>query len=126
MSTKLTNPVLEINNLPTFIVPNSLSYKDGFGEQTVSTQVAGNTIQTVYSDNAESKIGFLKFSLHPTPQNVELVRGWKVNKDRNAATISGAGGFSRSFNNLAVTNDVEVNLGSDATIDVEMMGDPAI
>lgn len=126
MPKRLANPTLVMNNLATMVVPNSVKYREGTGEQTVTTQAAGNTIQTVFADNAETKMSFLGFSLTNTPENIALVRGWKNLTNANAATLSGEGGFSRAFNNMAVTNDYDVNLGSDTTIDIEMMGDPAV
>jgi hypothetical protein len=126
MPKRLANPTLIVNNLATMVVPNSIKYREGTGEQTVTTQAAGNTIQTVFADNAETKMSFLGFSLTNTPENIALVRGWKNLTNANAATLSGEGGFSRAFNNMAVTNDYDVNLGSDTTIDIEMMGDPAV
>lgn len=126
MAKNLANPTLVVNNQAVFVIPNSISFRDGTGEQTVSVQAAGNTVQTVYSKNLESNMSFLKFSLSNTPENIELANTWKSLENANAATLTGNGGFSRSFNNLAVTNDVEFNLGADVTIDIEMMGDPAI
>jgi hypothetical protein len=126
MPKRLANPTLTVNNLATMVVPNSIKYREGTGEQTVTTQAAGNTIQTVFADNAETKMSFLGFSLTNTPENIATVRAWKNLTNANAATLSGEGGFSRAFNNMAVTNDYDVNLGSDTTIDIEMMGDPAV
>lgn len=126
MAKNLANPTLVINNLAVFVVPNSISFREGTGEQTVSVQAAGNTTQSVFSKNLETNMSFLKFSLRNTPENIELVSEWKNLENANAATLTGEGGFSRAFNNVAVTNDVDVNLGADVTIDIEMMGDPAI
>jgi hypothetical protein len=125
-STKLTNPVLIVNNVPFFIVSNSLAFRDGQGEQAITTQVAGNIVESVFSDDAETKKSFLKFQANPTVQNIETIRGWKANKNNNAAELTGEGGFTRSFNFMAVTNDPDINTGRDGVIDIEMEGDPAI
>ena len=67
----------------------------------------------------------VKFSLHNTAENIDLARTWKVNANNNAITITG-NGLNRAVNNAAVTNDYEVNLGSDTTIDIEFKGDAAV
>jgi hypothetical protein len=123
---RLANATLVVNNLATLVIPNSIKFEDGTGEQSMTTQAAGNTVQTVYADDAETKMSLLSFSLSNTPENIELAKGWKTLKNANAATLSGAGGFTRAFNNMAVTNKVEFNLGADTNIDIVMMGDPAV
>ena len=126
MSEALANPTLVINNVAIPIVPNSLKFKGGQGEQTMLAQSSGGgATQSVYSEDTESKISFIGFSLRNTPANIELQRNWKNLKNANAATITGAGGFSRAFNNMAHTNDPDINLGADTPIDIEFMGDPA-
>lgn len=127
MSEALANPTLIINNVAVPVVPNSVKYKEGKGEQTMTAQSAGGgSVQTVFAQNVEGNLSFLGFSIKNTPENIEAARGWKNLKNANAATITGDGGFSRAFNNMALTNDYEVNLGADTTIDIEFMGDPAI
>lgn len=127
MSEALANPTLVINNIVRPVVPNSVTYDEGLGEQSVTAQSAGgNSVQSVYAQNVETNLSTLKFSLKNTPENIEAAREWKVLKNANAATLTGDGGFSRAFNNMAVTNNYEVNLGADTTIDIEMMGDPAV
>lgn len=127
MPNALADATLVINNITVPVVPNSIKYKEGGGEQTMRAQSAGGgSVQSVYSKNIESNLSFLGFSIYNTPENIELARGWKNLENANAATLSGAGGFRRAFNGMALTNDYEVNLGADTTIDIEMMGDPII
>ena len=66
------------------------------------------------------------FSVRNTPTNIELQSDWKDLKNATAIEITGDGGFSRSFNNMAHTNDPEINLGADTPFDIEFKGDPAV
>lgn len=119
-------PALEINNEVVAIVPNSLVFTEGFGEQTVLTQSAGGgIIETVYSDNAELKISMVKFELHTTQQNIDLVRSWKVNLNNNAISITDSG-LERTFTNMALTSNYEVQTGSEGKIAIEFKGDPSV
>lgn len=127
MPKRLADATLIINNVAVFVVPNSISFDEGLGEQSVDPQSAGGgVVQGVYSDNVEGKKSSLKFSVFNTPEAIELAKDWKLLQNANAATLSAPGGFSRAFNNMAVTNNYEVNLGADTNIDIEMMGDPAV
>lgn len=122
----LVNPTVKVNNIAVGIVPNSVKYNEGLGEQVVRTQVSGSTVETVYSDNAETKISKVGFQVYNEPEIIEQIRVWKTSENNNLIVLQDDDGFSRTFQNQALTGDYEVNLGSDATIEIEFMGDPAV
>ena len=123
----IANPTIVINNVAIPIVPNSLKFKSGKGEQDVFAQSAGgSSTQAVFSENVETNISMVAFSIRNTPGNIELQSDWKDLKNANAIEITGDGGFSRSFNNMAQTSDPDINLGADTPIDIEFKGDPAV
>ena len=123
---KLSNPTVVVNNGSVAVVPNSVSYTEGFGEQEIKVQSAGGgSVQTVLSTNVETNCSMVKFSLHNTAENIDLIRTWKTNLNNNVISITGEG-LTRSFANAALINDYEVALGSDSTIDVEFKGDAAV
>ena len=127
----ISTPSLVINNQTVYIVPNSLSYTEGFGEQMVKTQSAGGgAIQTVYMDNAESKFSTLKFSLYSTAENLAAARTWKANGNSNAISVTGQSDqgtyLTRSFQYAALTNNYEANLGADKTIELEFASNSAV
>lgn len=123
----ISTPAVAINNIAVSIVPNSFTYTEGFGEQNMRAQSAGgNSVQVVYSDNAESKPSSIKFSLFPTPENITLARQIKTRRNSNVITAIFGDSFSRTFKNAALTNNYEVPLGADTTLDLEFMSDPAV
>jgi hypothetical protein len=125
--TAITTPTMVINNIAVAYIPNSLSYKDGLGEQTVKTQSAGGgQVETVYFDDAESKMGSVKFQIFPTGEGIEAAKDWKTLLNTNAIILTSPNGFTRAFQNMAMINDPDNNLSSDGSIDIEFMGDPAI
>jgi hypothetical protein len=127
MPSALANATLVWNNVAVAVVPNSITYREGTGEQTMRAQSAGGgSVQAVYSKNVEGNLSYLKFALYNTPENIELAADNKALDNANALSLTGDGGFSRTFNNMAITNDYEVNLGADTVIDIELMGDPAV
>lgn len=124
--TKLSNPTVVINNNAVPIIPNTFSFTEGFGEQELKVQSSGGgSVQTVLSNNVETNMSMVKFSIHNTAELIDLARSWKVNANKNAITVTGEG-LTRAFNNAAVTNDYEVNLGADTTIDIEFKSDAAV
>jgi len=126
MANALSNPTIVVNNLATPIVPNSFTFTEGLGEQTIRTQSAGGgSVQTVFSNNVETNKSMVKFSLYNTADNIDLIKLWKQNGDANAISVTGEG-LNRSFSGAALISNYEVNLGSDTTIDVEFEGQPAI
>jgi len=126
MAIALARPSIIINNTPIQVVPNTTVYTEGKGEQNVRTQSAGGgSVEIVVSENVETNISKVNFSIMPTPENIEAARGWKSNPGANAINIV-SGEFNRSITSATLTNDYEVNLGSDTTIDLEFMGAPAV
>jgi LEA14-like dessication related protein len=124
----ISTPSVIINNIPVSIIPNSLKYTEGLGEQTMRTQSAGGgSVDVVYSVNAESLMSTLSFEIINTAENIQLARGWKSNANDNAISlVDNATGFSRNFANMALTSNYEVNLGADTTIAIEFMGNSAV
>lgn len=123
--TAVVNPTLVINNIAIPVRPNSVTFKEGKGEQNMRVQSAGGgSTEIVYGANVETNISSLMFEMINTAANIELARGWKTNLNANAGTLTGQG-LSRSFNNMAILNDYEVQLSSDGVIAIEMSGDPA-
>ena len=126
MSQAIANPTFTLNNASVFIVPNSLEYNEGFGEYKVRSQSGGGgTSETVFSEDAESKISGFKVDFYPTKENIEIARQVKANRNANAATITDDG-FTRSFNNVAILPNYDVPLGADSQFTLEFMGDPAV
>lgn len=126
MANALSNPTVVVNNLATPIVPNSFTFTEGLGEQTIRTQSSGGgAVQTVFSNNVETNKSMVKFSVYNTAKNIDLLKTWKQNGDANAISVTGEG-LSRSFSGAALISNYEVNLGSDTTIDVEFESQPAI
>jgi len=122
----LANPTFIVNNASIRIVPNSGMYTEGFGEQNVRTQSGGGgDVETIISDNAETKKSNVKFSLFPTSENIALARQFKANVSNNAIQII-SDGFERTIGNAIVINDYEVNLGADTQIDLEFEGSASV
>jgi len=127
---QLTDATLLANNEVVGIVPNSLKYTEGFGEQKVrSTSIGGGKVEQIYARDLESALSKLMFDLPTTPENVALAREWKANGNLNVFQIAGftaEGEVTRTFGQAAVVNDYEVEIGADTNISVEVQSNAAI
>lgn len=131
MSIALADASVVINNEPIAVVPNSVSFTEGKGEQNMrAASAGGGSVEQVYSTNVESNFSMLKFELFNDVDSIESARSWKSNRNQNVATVSGktpdGKKLSRTFSQAAILNDYEVNLGSDTTFEIEFKSNPAV
>lgn len=125
----LSNPTIQVNDETISIVPNSLTYTRGRGDVSVRAQSAGgNSVETVVTENAETKISMVKFSLYLTDTNLEFISNWQDTRYSGGSTIrfSERGSASPlSFTGMNITTDPEYSVGADGVVEVEFMGDAA-
>ena len=70
----LSNIAVSVNNDPIAIVPNSVSYTEGFGEQTMrAASVGGASVEQVFSQDLESTFSMVKFEIYPDIDVVKLL-----------------------------------------------------
>lgn len=133
MSTALANPTVVVNNVTIAVVPNSVKYTEGLGEQNMrAASSGGGSVEQVFSRNIENNFSMVSFSVFNSPANIATARVWKTNENQNVISISGtvtdngvSSTFSRSFTNAAILNNYEVNLGADTEIELEFQSDAA-
>jgi hypothetical protein len=126
----LSDCTVMVNNEVIPIIPNSLKFNEGLGEQSIraASGGGGNVVQ-VYSNNIESNFAMVSFDIPSTIETVAKAREWKTNKNANLVQISARtseGKFTRTFTQAALLNNYEVALGSDANIAIEFKSNPAI
>lgn len=131
MSIQLSDPTVIINNNTVTIMPNSLVFTEGLGEQNMRAgSTGGGGVEQIYSNNLESNFSTIKFDLPADIDRVELAREWKVLQNANLVQIIGTTTdgkvLTRTFQNAAILNDYEVALGSDTVIPIEFKASPAI
>lgn len=127
---QLSDATLIANNEPVGVVPNSIKYTEGFGEQKVRPMsVGGGQVEQILADDVESNVSKLMFSLPTTIDNIKLARRWKTNRNQNVFQIAGStidGNLTKTFTQAVITNDYEVAIGSEANIEIEVQSNTAI
>jgi hypothetical protein len=130
MPIQLSDAAILINDEVVAIVPNTLKYTEGFGEQQVrAASVGGGSVEQIYSRDVETSLSKVMFDLHTTPSNVKLARSWKSNGNENVAQIAGKtteGDVTRTFTQAAMTSDPEIEIGTEGVINIEFMSNAAI
>jgi hypothetical protein len=130
MATQLADALVTVNNDPVAIIPNSLMYTEGLGEQTIrATSAGGGQVEQVYANNVETKFSQCNFEMASTVENIARAREWKTLQNQNVVQIAGQtpeGRVTRTFTQAAILNDYEVPLGSETNITVEFKSNQAI
>ena len=127
MANGLSNPSIEINDRAIHIVPNSLSIKRGKGDVNIRAQTAGGgAIEIITTDNAETRVSMVKFSVFPTNEYLELIPTWQEGRFSGGNTIRISDktiDTPLSFTGMQITTDPEYAFGADTQIELEFMGD---
>lgn len=130
MATQLANAQVTVNNDILAIIPNSLKYTEGLGEQIIrAASSGGGEVEQIYSENIESNFSDIMFEIAATTENIAKARGWKTNRNQNVVAIQGTtpeGTLTRTFTQAAILNNYEVALGSETNIAVEFKANPAV
>lgn len=128
----ISNPQVVVNNVAVAVVPNSVKFTEGKGDQKQRVQSSGGgNVSVVFTDNLESHFSKVHFTIINTSDNIALARAWKTNGNANAITITSpssadSDGLNRSFSLAALVNDFEVGLGVDSVLDMEFHCMPAV
>lgn len=130
MGVQVSDPLVAVNNDPVAVVPNSVMFTEGLGEQSIrAASAGGGQTEQIFSNNIESNFSTVKFSMPATIENIAKAREWKSNRNQNVVQITGRtpeGRVSRSFTQAAILNDYEVGLGTETNVDMEFKSNPAI
>ena len=128
MANVINNPAVAINNNAIPVIPNSVVFGEGLGEQEVKVEsTGGDQIIEVYCNNIETKISRFNFDMLNTVQNIEAARGWKVNQNLNTITFTGEDSvtgarITRTIAGAALVNDYDIELSSDGKLSLEFKG----
>jgi hypothetical protein len=126
---QLTDVTVIVNNETVGIIPNSLSWTEGFGEQAVrAVSIGGGKTEQVFANDLETNYSKVSFELPTTVGNTDLAREWKTNTNANVVSVmaeNADGRVVRTFTQAALTADYEVETGPDANIAIEFMTNSA-
>jgi hypothetical protein len=126
---QLSDVTVVVNNETVGVIPNSVSYTEGFGEQAVrAVSIGGGKTEQVFANDLESNYSKVSFDLPSTVDNIDLARKWKVQGNANVVSLQAQnadGNIVRTFTGAAVTADYDVEMGVDSNIAIEFMSNSA-
>lgn len=130
MSIQLSDASVLVNDEVVGIIPNTLKYTEGFGEQKVRTMsIGGGAVEQLFSRDLESAYSKATFDLPTTPENIALARAWKANGNLNSVQIAGKtveGDLTRTFTQAVFVSDPEIEIATEGVINVEFNSNAAI
>lgn len=131
MSIQIADAVITVNNDTVGIVPNSLSFNEGRGEQNIlAVSDGGGRVSQVFSNNLETNFANVTFSVRTTADMVERVLQWKDNGNNNviiiAAEDANGNDFIRTFTQAAFTANYEVQIQAEGVIEVGFASNAAV
>lgn len=120
----ISDAQVRINNETYQIVPNTLKSNLGLGESKVMPQSAGNgNIEQVYSEDVESKIGKVSFSVYTTADQVQRIRTLKGNKNANYIAITDRDSqLVLVMKNAALVNSPDLEFSVDGKVELSFEG----
>ena len=123
MGTQIADAVITVNNDAVGIVPDSLQFNEGLGEQRVlPVSDGGGAVSQVFGNDLTTNFAEVQFSIRTTAQNIKNARQWKTMGNGNVVTIAGedadGNDFIRTFTQAALTENYNVMIQAEGTIDL--------
>jgi hypothetical protein len=126
---QLADATITVNNETIGVVPNSIKYTEGDGEQKVhAVSIGGGATEQVFANDVESNYSMVSFDLRSTVDNIRLAKDWKVRGNGNTISLQGEnedGNVVRNFASAALTQNYEVEIGVDSVISLEFQSNSA-
>lgn len=131
MASALAEATVMVNDNVIGIVPNSLEFDEGLGEQKIlPVSVGAGKTEQLFANDVESNFATVKFSMRVTVSNVNTVKGWKQNANRNVINIAAedADGkdLTRVFTQAALTENITVQIQTEGVMDVSFQSNAPI
>lgn len=130
MAVRIADATVRVNNDIWYVVPGSVEYTEGQGEQSIeAASGGGGAVEQVYTNDVTTNFSMVKFDLFPSVKTLSDTKTVKSNRNNNVVEITANnadGNFTRTFTQAAILNDPERKLGVDGTFPVEFKSNPAI
>lgn len=128
-SSCISTPTVVVDGIVLAIVPNSLSFTEGFGEQDVKVQSSGGgQVQPIITRDVSTALSRVQMQVVNTAANIDQLRTIKsaVDSFHVVAFFDDRVGFIRTVQQAIMTSDYEVGLGADTPISIEFKGAQAV
>ncbi|HUU43799.1 MAG TPA: hypothetical protein VMX57_08465, partial [Planctomycetota bacterium] len=112
MATQLSEGIVIVNDDAVGVVPNSIKFSEGLGEQQqLPVSVGGGVTEQVFANNLESAFSRVSFEVRVTIDMIELLKTWKLAGNGNTVQFAAAADgrtLTRSFAQAALVSDYDV------------------
>lgn len=131
MGTQIADAVVTVNNDAVGIVPNTLTFNEGLGEQKIlPVSDGGGKVSQVFANDLETNFASVNFSVRTTAENINKCRGWKNGGNTNVVIIAGedadGNDFIRTFTQASLSGNYTVQIQTEGTIELEFQSNAAV
>jgi len=122
----LGDPEIVLNNVSLKVAPNSVSFREGYGEYKKIPQSAGNgRLSWVTSRDISTAMAGVELEVYSTQEAIQRLREAKANLDNNTITVNYEG-ESRTYSNAVIMDNYSIETGDEGTISVTIDGEADI
>lgn len=123
MASALAEATVMVNDNVIGIVPNTLEFDEGLGEQKIlPVSVGGGKVEQLYANDLESNFATVKFQMRVTVSNVETLKGWQQNANRNVVNVAAedadGNDLTRVFTQATIMEAPNIQIQTEGVIDV--------
>ena len=127
---QVSDAVVKVNNDQWGVVPDTIKFDEGLGEQSVLVVSDGaGQVSLVHSDDPATKIGKIEFELRTTLTDMDRAKKAKLKPGKNTVQLQliGGDGTTRNINwpRQTMTAPLEHEIGPEKTIKIGFMGGQA-
>lgn len=98
----------------TVAVSKKPKYKRGTPKVTSNTSFIGDSVKVTQNTDFSEAIGEVTIALRNTMENITMLEDWQDNIGKNAVRmVDSATGFTKTFNQMSVSEDVEVDFDAE-------------
>lgn len=114
--TQEVNATTVIVNGEVVAVHSKPKYKRGVPKVKSNASLIGSEVHVTQNVDFTEATGQVTLALVNTVKNIELMESWQDNIGKNAIRlVDNDTGFTKTFNNMSVTDDFEIDFSSEET-----------
>ena len=128
---QLTDPTIMVNDSIVDYVPDSFEMDEGLGEQkSLPVSSGGGRVRQVFSNDLTTNFGAVSWQMRTTVDNVEQVKEWKQNANRNVVNVAAedpdGNDVTRVFTQALLGGNYKIQIQSEGVMDLEFMANAPI
>ena len=128
---QLADATIMVNDSIINYVPDSIEFDEGLGEQkSLPVSEGGGRVSQIFSNDLTTNFASISWQMRTTVDNVEQVKEWKENKNRNVVNLAAedpdGNDVTRVFTQALLGGNYKIQIQSEGVMDIEFMSNAPI